>query len=77
MNPRYKIKQSVFCRRSWLCFLVLLVVPAFTGCEIMKSLLFDREPTAFERDIEFRGPGSQEAWLEATGGQYNGNLPRE
>ncbi len=76
MQTPCKPKRNIVCRLSLLCFLVLFGVPAFTGCEIVRSILFDRSPTEYERDIEFRGPGSQDAWLEATGGQYNGNLPR-
>ena len=29
------------------------------------------------RDLRFRGEGSQEVWLEATDGRYDGNLPPE
>ena len=36
-----------------------------------------KSESAYERDIRLRGKGSQEAWLQATGGRYNGNLPRE
>ena len=56
------------------CFLIT----GFSGCTL-ESLLYpdgDRK-SDFRRDIEFRGPDSQKAWLEATGGSYNGNLPRE
>lgn len=36
-----------------------------------------KSESAYERDSRARGKGSQEAWLDATGGRYNGDLPRE
>ena len=61
----------------------LLLLPTATGCTTVLtsidpvSLLFDLflPQSEAERDKEFRGPGSSEAWRDATGGRYDGSLP--
>ena len=65
--------------RKYLVVCVFAIAPLLSGCKIAQALLFPETETEteYERDIEFRGAGSQEAWLNATGGTYNGNLPRE
>ena len=64
------------------CFVacVVAIAPLLSGCQVAKALFFPETPetqSKYERDIEARGPGSQEAWLKATDGTYNGNLPRD
>ena len=63
--------------RKCLVVSVFAIAPLLSGCKIAQALFFPETETEYERDIEFRGAGSQEAWLNATGGTYNGNLPRE
>ena len=60
--------------------IAIAIAPLLSGCKVTRALLFPETPetqSEYGRDIEARGPGSQEAWLKATGGTYNGNLPRD
>ena len=67
-----------FRHGKWLAVCVVGIAPLFSGCQIARDIIFPpRTPTEYEQDIEFRGEGSQRAWLNATGGSYNGNLPRD
>ena len=56
-------------------FALLAMTSLLSGCWVARSLL-ESKSSEYERDIEFRGAGSQEAWLQATGGKFNGDLPR-
>ena len=62
------------------CVVAIAIAPLLSGCQFTRTLLFPEKPetqSEYGRDIEARGVGSQEAWLKATGGTYNGNLPRD
>lgn len=56
---------------AWLRFLVVLGCAAVSlgthGCRTPES--------AYQSDIRSRGKESQGAWLDATDGRYNGDLP--
>lgn len=55
-----------------LCVVVL-------GCVYLSLCILGgcKSESAYKRDRRLRGKGSQEAWLDATGGRYNGDLQKE
>ena len=69
-------KNRLLLHGIFLVIIFLAALPVFSGCKVAGSLIKSMLETEYDRDIERRGPGSQEAWLNATGGSYNGNLPR-
>lgn len=56
------------CRLSLAFFMVCVVstIALQFGCKLGRGF-----------DSRIRGSGSREAWLEATDGGYNGNLPSD
>lgn len=59
-------------------FLLVAAVSLFSGCKLAGSFIESMvagNQSEYEQDIERRGPGSQETWLNATGGRYDGSLP--
>lgn len=63
-----EMKLNIGRTPATLIFCILFMIMFWVGCE---------SDSAYKRDIRNRGSGSQSAWSDATGGRYNGNLPRD